>query len=140
MNSPLDNPHDKSIQHSKDVQNLLKRLKDATSKLQQVKAEKEVISMEVHQRREELDRRMLLLLHVDDRVCDALMELEAAKQKKQTLTQLNQSLDTSAREVKLRNVSVSIMQNQVKELEEEENKLKLQCEQVKKELDNDQEV
>ncbi|KAI5616364.1 hypothetical protein C0J50_24071 [Silurus asotus] len=96
--------------------------------------------MEVHQRREELDRRMLLLLHVDDRVCDALMELEAAKQKKQTLTQLNQSLDMSAREVKLRNVSVSIMQNQVKELEEEENKLKLQCEQVKKELDNDQEV
>ncbi|XP_034160305.1 uncharacterized protein si:ch211-167j6.3 isoform X2 [Pangasianodon hypophthalmus] len=86
-----------SSQHDKDVQDLLKRLKDATSKLQRVKSEREEVNKEVHQCREEMDRRMLLVLHVDDRVCDALMELEAAKQKKQTLIQLIQTLNTHAR-------------------------------------------
>ncbi|MCI4378021.1 hypothetical protein PGIGA_G00210700 [Pangasianodon gigas] len=134
-----DNPHSSS-QPDKDVQDLLKRLKDATSKLERVKSEREEVNMEVHQCREEMDRRMLLLLHVDDRVCDALMELEAAKQKKQTLIQLIQTLNTHAREPKLSSVCVSVMQKQVEALEEEENKLKLQCEQVKKALDDVQEA
>lgn len=44
-----------------------------------------------------MDRRMLLLLHVDDRVCDALMELEAVKQEKRTLIQLIETLNARAR-------------------------------------------
>lgn len=48
-------------------------------------------------RREEMDRRTLLLLYVDDRVCDALVELGAAKQRKQTLIQLIQSLNMRVR-------------------------------------------
>lgn len=44
-----------------------------------------------------MDRRTLLLLHVDEQVCDALMELEAAKKKKQTLNQLIQSLNSHTR-------------------------------------------
>ncbi|MCJ8732150.1 hypothetical protein PDJAM_G00207940 [Pangasius djambal] len=139
MEPPQDNPQSIiSSQHDKDVQDLLKQLKDATSKLQRVKSEREEVNMEVHQCREEMDRRMLLLLHVDDRVCDALMELEAAKRKKQTLSQ--QTLNTHAREPKLSGVCVSVMQKQVEALEEEENKLKLQCEQMKKALDDVQEV
>ncbi|XP_047014721.1 uncharacterized protein si:ch211-167j6.3 isoform X2 [Ictalurus punctatus] len=130
----MDSPHD-----DKDVQDLSKRLKDATSKLQRVKSEREEVNMEVHQRREDMDRRMLLLLHVDNRVCDALIELEAAKQKKQTLVQLIESLSTHTWETKLSSVSVSVMQEKVEVLEEEENKLKLQCEQVKKALDDVQE-
>ncbi|KAF4086657.1 hypothetical protein AMELA_G00086880 [Ameiurus melas] len=131
----MDSPHD-----GKAVQDLSKRLKDATSKLQRVKSEREEVNMEVHQRCEEMDRRMLLLLPVDNQVCDALMELEAAKQKKQTLIQLIESLSTRTRETKLSSVSVSMMQEKVVVLEEEENKLKLQCEQVKKALDDVQEV
>ncbi|KAK3568979.1 hypothetical protein QTP86_021377 [Hemibagrus guttatus] len=79
-------------------------------------------------RRDEMDRRMLLLLHVDDRVCDALMELEAVKQEKRMLTQLMETLNTRVREMKLSSVSVSVMHKQVEALEEEEHKLKVQCE------------
>lgn len=43
--------------------------------------------------------------------------------------------------MKLSSTSVSVMQKQLKVLEEEENELKMQCERVKKELnDDDQEV
>ncbi|KAM9487142.1 uncharacterized protein Hap1MRO34_006990 isoform 2-T2 [Clarias gariepinus] len=82
MDSPQ-NPPNVSSQYDKEVQDLLKQLKDASCKLQRVKSEREEVNAEVHQWREEMDRRMLLVLHVDERVCDALMELEAAKQKKQ---------------------------------------------------------
>ncbi|KAG7331552.1 hypothetical protein KOW79_005521 [Hemibagrus wyckioides] len=134
MDSPQDNTHNSS-QNDKAVHDLLKQLKDATSKLQRVKAESEDVRMEVQQWREEMDRRMLLLLHVDDRVCDALMELEAVKQEKRTLIQLIETLNTRAREMKLSSISVSVMHKQVEALEEEEHKLKAQCEHVKKVLD-----
>ncbi|TSQ01586.1 hypothetical protein Baya_11162 [Bagarius yarrelli] len=83
-----------------------------------------------------MDRRVLLSLHVDNQVCDALKELEAAKQEKQTLIQLIQSLKTRTRDMKLSNVSVSQMKKQVEVLEKEENKLKQQCELVKKTLND----
>ncbi|KAF5886283.1 ankyrin repeat and zinc finger domain-containing protein 1 isoform X1, partial [Clarias magur] len=96
MDSPQNHPN-VSSQYDKDVQDLLKRLKDATCELQRVTCEREEVNTEVLQGREETDRRMLLLLHVDERVCDALMELEAAEQKKQALIELIQSLNTHAR-------------------------------------------
>ncbi|KAM9487141.1 uncharacterized protein Hap1MRO34_006990 isoform 1-T1 [Clarias gariepinus] len=135
MDSPQ-NPPNVSSQYDKEVQDLLKQLKDASCKLQRVKSEREEVNAEVHQWREEMDRRMLLVLHVDERVCDALMELEAAKQKKQALIELIQSLNTHTREKKLSSASLSLMQKRVEALEEEEKKLKLQCEQVKKALDD----
>ncbi|GAA6096628.1 uncharacterized protein si:ch211-167j6.3 isoform X1 [Tachysurus ichikawai] len=82
-----------------------------------------------------MDCRMLLLLHLDDQVCEALIELEAVKQEKQILMQLIQTMNAEAREMKLNSVSVSVMQQQEEALLEEENKLKLQCEHVKKMLD-----
>ncbi|KAK2850365.1 hypothetical protein Q7C36_009148 [Tachysurus vachellii] len=47
-----------------------------------------------------MDCRMLLLLHLDDQVCEALIELEAVKQEKQILMQLIQTMNAEARHKK----------------------------------------
>ncbi|XP_036428847.1 uncharacterized protein si:ch211-167j6.3 isoform X2 [Colossoma macropomum] len=84
--------------------------------------------------REEMDRRTLLLLYMDEGLMDALMKLDAARKEKQRLDQ--QIHELSTRTTKRSKVSLRDLQKQEAALLEEENQLKLQLENLKKALED----
>ncbi|XP_037394894.1 uncharacterized protein si:ch211-167j6.3 [Pygocentrus nattereri] len=121
---------------SSDVQDLLKMLKDRTCELQSLKNRREEISQQIHLDREEMDRRTLLLLYMDEGLMDALMKLDAVKKEQQKLDQQIHELTT--RSTERSKVSLSQLQKQEATLLEEENQLKLQRENLKKALEDAQ--
>ncbi|KAL7865161.1 hypothetical protein SRHO_G00104080 [Serrasalmus rhombeus] len=118
------------------VQDLLKELRDRTCELQSLKNRREEISQQIHLDREEMDRRTLTLLYMDEGLMDALMKLDAVKKEQQKLDQQIHELTTRSSERS--KVSLSQLQKQEATLLEEENQLKLQRENLKKVLEDAQ--
>ncbi|KAL7882322.1 hypothetical protein AOLI_G00091710 [Acnodon oligacanthus] len=86
--------------------------------------------------REEMDRRTLPLLYMDEGLMDALMKLDMARKEKQKLDQQIHELTTRSSERS--KVSLSQLRKQEAALLEEENQLKLQRENLKKALEDAQ--
>ncbi|XP_035379685.1 kinesin-like protein KIN-UC [Electrophorus electricus] len=113
------------------IQDLLKQLKDINSKLQSVKEEGEEVNMDVRNCLAELDHRMMLLIQVDERLCDTLVQLDAVRQEKEKLVQQIRDLGDVTRTTKPSDACLSDMQMEEALLLEEEEDLKRQCEQLK---------
>uniref|UniRef100_A0AAR2KJN5 Uncharacterized protein n=1 Tax=Pygocentrus nattereri TaxID=42514 RepID=A0AAR2KJN5_PYGNA len=127
-----------ALQGAKTLMDLLKMLKDRTCELQSLKNRREEISHLCSCSREEMDRRTLLLLYMDEGLMDALMKLDAVKKEQQKLDQQIHELTTRFGHTARSKVSLSQLQKQEATLLEEENQLKLQRENLKKALEDAQ--
>ncbi|XP_072541439.1 uncharacterized protein [Salminus brasiliensis] len=107
------------------VQDLLKELKDRREELQRVKDEREQISLQIQQHREEMDRRMLLLLYMDEGLMDALVKLDSVKKEKQKLE--NQIHQLTSRNPQWHAVSLTDLQRELSAVLQEETGLSLRC-------------
>ncbi|KAI4887406.1 hypothetical protein NFI96_007035 [Prochilodus magdalenae] len=85
-----------------------------------------------------MDRRMLLLLYMDEGLMDALMKLDAVQKEKQELDKRIQELTTRSTNQSKSKTSLSDLLKEEAALQEEENQLKLQRERLTEALEGAQ--
>ncbi|KAI2660521.1 Vacuolar protein sorting-associated protein 13a [Labeo rohita] len=121
-----------SFQDNKEIQDLLKQLKDAKTELQLTKDETEQVKKDVNKCREEMDRRMMMMVQMDEGLWNALLELDTLMQKKSLASQLEELTLSSTAESK-QALLKSLLEEESILLEQERN-LKLRREQLRKAL------
>ncbi|XDV30740.1 hypothetical protein PO909_033590 [Leuciscus waleckii] len=122
------------FQDDTEIQDLLKQIDDAKTELQLTKDEVEQVNKDVNKCREEMDRRIMMMVQVDEGLWNSLLELDALMQLKKSLaSQLEEFTLTSS--VESKQALVRSLQEEKSGLLEQERNLKLRREQLTKALE-----
>ncbi|XP_067299650.1 kinetochore protein Nuf2 [Pseudorasbora parva] len=122
-----------TFQDDTEIQDLLKQLNDAKTELQLTKDEVEQVNKDVNKCREELDRRMMMMVQMDEGLCNSLLELDTLMQEKKSLANQLEELNLS-RTMESKQAVLRSLQEEESVLQEQERNLKLKSEQLRKEL------
>ncbi|XP_059355776.1 uncharacterized protein si:ch211-167j6.3 [Carassius carassius] len=122
-----------TFQDDKEIQDLLKQLKDAKTELQLTKDEVEQVNQDVNKCREEMDRRMMMMVQMDEGLWNALLELDTQMQEKKSLANQLEELTLSST-IESKQALLRSLQEEQSSLLEQECDLKLKREQLRKAL------
>ncbi|XP_051999213.1 uncharacterized protein si:ch211-167j6.3 [Xyrauchen texanus] len=116
-----------------EIQDLLKQLKDAKTEQQVTKDELDQVNKDVNSCREEMDRRMMMMVQVDEGLWNSLLELDAVMEEKKSLAKQLQEL-TLSRTIESNQALLRSLQKEKSHLLELEHNLKIRRDQLRKEL------
>ncbi|KAK9969586.1 hypothetical protein ABG768_027747 [Culter alburnus] len=122
-----------TFQDNTEIQGLLKQIEDAKSELQLTKDEVEQVNKDVNKCREEMDRRMMMMVQMDEGLWNSLLELDALMQEKKSLADQLEELTLSST-VESKQALLRSLQEEESSLLEQERNLKLKHEQLRKAL------
>ncbi|XP_056107709.1 uncharacterized protein si:ch211-167j6.3 [Rhinichthys klamathensis goyatoka] len=132
METPL-NSTNIIFQDDTEIQDLLKQLNDAKTELQLTKDEVGRVNKDVNKCREEMDRRIMMMVQIDEGLWNSLLELDALMQEKKSLANQLEEF-TLTRTVESKQALVRSLQEEESGLLEQERNLKLKREQLLKAL------
>uniref|UniRef100_A0A673L5I1 Si:ch211-167j6.3 n=1 Tax=Sinocyclocheilus rhinocerous TaxID=307959 RepID=A0A673L5I1_9TELE len=122
-----------TFQDDKEIQDLSKQLKDAKTELQRTKDEVEQVNKDANKCREEMDRRMMMMVQMDEGLWNALLELDTLMQEKKSLANQLEELTLSST-IESKQALLRSLQEEESSLLEQECNLKLKREQLRKAL------
>lgn len=122
-----------TFQDDTEIQDLLKQLKDAKTELQLTKDEVEQVNKDVNKCREEMDRRMMMMVQMDEGLCNSLLELDTLMQEKKSLANQLEEF-TLSRTMESKQAVLRSLREEESSLLEQECNLKLRSEQLRKAL------
>ncbi|XP_067266385.1 BICD family-like cargo adapter 1 [Chanodichthys erythropterus] len=122
-----------TFQDNTEIQGLLKQIEDAKTELQLTKDEVEQVNKDVNKCREEMDRRMMMMVQMDEGLWNSLLELDALMQEKKSLAGQLEELTLSST-VESKQALLRSLQEEESSLLEQECNLKLKHEQLRKAL------
>ncbi|XP_057192216.1 uncharacterized protein si:ch211-167j6.3 [Triplophysa rosa] len=134
MNTPQ-NTLNVTFNDDKEIQDLLKQLSDAKTELQFTKDELEQVNKDVKKCRDEMDRRMMMMVQMDEGLWNSLLELDSVMQEKKSLVDQLQEL-TLSNTIESKQALLSGLQKQESSLLEQECNLKLKLNQLRKALED----
>ncbi|KAK7153892.1 hypothetical protein R3I94_007298 [Phoxinus phoxinus] len=121
------------FQDDTEIQDLLRQLNDAKTELQLTKDEVEQVNKDVNKCREEMDRRIMMMVQMDESLWNSLLELDALMQEKKSLANQLEELHLTWT-VESKQALVRSLQEEESVLLEQERNLKLKREQLMKAL------
>uniref|UniRef100_A0A671K5J2 Si:ch211-167j6.3 n=1 Tax=Sinocyclocheilus anshuiensis TaxID=1608454 RepID=A0A671K5J2_9TELE len=99
------------------------------TELQLTKGEVEQVNKDLNKCREKMDRRLMMMVQMDEGLWNALLELETLMQEKKSLANQLEELNLDKERALLRS-----LREEESSLLEQEHNLKLKCEQLRKAL------
>ncbi|XP_065149388.1 uncharacterized protein [Paramisgurnus dabryanus] len=123
-----------TFENDQEIQDLLQQLKDVKTEFQSTQDELEQVTKDVNTCREEMDRRMMMMVQMDEGLWNSLLELDSVMQERKGLENQLQELTLSST-VESQQALLSGLQEEKSSLLEQEHKLKLRCEQLRKALE-----
>ncbi|KAF4109446.1 uncharacterized protein si:ch211-167j6.3 [Onychostoma macrolepis] len=122
-----------TFQDDKEIQDLLKQLQDAKTELQLTIDEVEQVNKDVNKCKKEMDRRMMMMVQMDEGLWNALLELDTLMQEKKSLASQQEELTLSST-IESKQALLRSLQEEESSLLEQECNLKLKREQLRKAL------
>ncbi|XP_055071718.2 uncharacterized protein [Misgurnus anguillicaudatus] len=123
-----------TFENDQEIQDLLQQLKDAKTEFQRTQDELEQVNKDVNTCREEMDRRMIMMVQMDEGLWNSLLELDSVMLERKSLENQLQELTLSST-IESQQALLSGLQEEKSSLMEQEHNLQLRCEQLRKALE-----